>query len=335
MDVVSHGLASYALARAFFPRISPVAVVGVIVAGIVADIDAFSARFGPSAFLQWYRTYTHSVAAAVAFAIVVSLVVVLLSRGRQDKGQKTDEVATILLATLGASLLHVAMDSCQNERVQLLWPFRAQRYSADLVAHFDLWILLILLAGALLPTLFALVTEEIGAKSKAPRGRVGANLALTAVLIYIGGRFVLRGNALAMMEPRTYGRESARRIAALAESDSPLHWRGIVETERALHDLEVNLGPGGFFDPDGGIVAYKPELSPPLDAAQKTEAARRFLQAARFPKAGIEKTITGYRVEIREFSYQRDVHAARHVMVVVETDANANVTSQEIVWEAR
>ena len=329
MDVVSHGLASYMLARAIAPRISRAAMAGAIVAGVAADLDAVSARFGPSAFLKWHRTYTHSVVAAVVIALAVSVAVLLLARHQPNK----DAFAIILLAALGASLLHVVMDFCQNERVELLWPFSVQRYSADLLAHFDLWILLILLAGALLPQLFALVTEEIGAKSKAPRGRIGAILALAAVAVYVGGRLVLHGNALAMMESRTYRRESARKIAALAQSDSPLRWRGVVETERALHDLEVSLGPGGGnFDPDGGIVSYKPEPSPPLEAAEKTEVARQFLQFARFPKASVEKTVTGYRVEIHEFLYQRDPRV-KHVMAVVETDPNAAVTNQDLAWE--
>ena len=322
---------------------------GAIVAGIAADLDAVSARFGPSAFLQWHRTYLHSVSAAVLVAIVVSLAVLLLVRQQRNRQQNKDAFATILpgappsvpeggsspsvlFAALGASLLHVLMDFCQNERVKLLWPFRAERYSADLVAHFDLWMLLILLAGVLLPQLFALVTEEIGAKSKAPRGRIGATLALVAVSIYVGGRFVLHGNALAMLESRTYRREPARKIAALAESDSPLHWRGIVETERALHDLEVNLGAGAKFDPDSGFVSYKPEPSPPLEAAEKTDVARRFLQFARFPKASVEKTATGYRIEIREFLFQRNPRV-KHVMAVVETGPDASVTDQELVWE--
>ena len=329
MDVLSHGLASYALTRAAFPRISQAALAGVILAGIVADVDELSAHFGPSVFLQWYRTYTHSVAAAVVLAIVVALVVLLPWRGRQNE----DAVATIVLVTFGASLLHVVMDFCQTERVQLLWPFSAKRYSADLVADFDLWILLILLAGALIPQLFALVSEEIGAKSGTPRGRVGAILALAAVVIYVGARFVWHTNALATMESRTYRRELPRRIAALAEPDSPLRWRGIVETERALHDLELNPGLGGSFDPDGGIVSYKPEPSPPLEAAESTDVARRFLQFARFPKASIEKTLTGYRVEIREFPYQREARGKHVVMALIETDPNAVVTSQALVWQ--
>ena len=328
MDLLSHGLASYALTRAISPRISRVAMAGAVVAGVVADVDAVSAQFGPSAFLQWHRTYLHSVAAGFVIAIVVSLIVFVILRGRQNK----DALPTILLAALGASLLHVLMDSCQNERVELLWPFRAQRYSADLVAHFDLWILLVLLTGALLPQLFALVAEEIGAKSKAPRGRAGAILELCAVMIYVGGRFVFHGDALAMMESRTYRRELPRRIAALAESDSPSRWHGIVETERALHYLEVDLASGKSFDPDAAIVSYKPEPSPPLEAAGKTDTARRFLQVARFPKASVEKTQTGYRVEIRDFTYTKDARA-KHVMAVVETDLNAAVTSQELSWQ--
>jgi len=83
-----------------------------------------------------------------------------------------------LVALLAACSLHLAMDLTQNESVRLLWPFRSQHYSAEWVAHFDLWILLILLAGVLLPQLLALVTEEIGAKSESPRGRLGAIIAL-------------------------------------------------------------------------------------------------------------------------------------------------------------
>src|SRR6266478_880626 len=110
------------------------------------------------------------------------------------------------------------MDLTRNESVQLLWPFHAQRYSADWVAHFDLWILVILLAGALLPQLFALVTEEIGARSKAPRGRIGASIALLAVFVYIGARFILHGNAVPRWKLEPIG-ESCR--VALRRSPNP------------------------------------------------------------------------------------------------------------------
>src|ERR1700757_5093135 len=197
MDAFTHGLASYCVTRAAFPRASRATMLAAILAGSAANIDQVSAAVGPSAFLAWHRTVTHSIFGTLVIAIVFSMAAAFARRKSNP-----DKFRTILLAVLAACAMHVAMDLTQNEGVQLLWPFRAPRYSVDWVAHFDLWILLILLAGALVPQLLGLVTEEIGAKPKAPRGRIGAIIALLAVFVYIGARYVLHGNALAMMEAR-------------------------------------------------------------------------------------------------------------------------------------
>src|SRR5258707_14361267 len=123
------------------------------------------------------------------------------------------------------------------------------------------------------------------------------------MILYAVLGFFLRGNALAAMEARTHRGELSRKAAAFPASGSPFRWHGIVETERALHDLEVDVGPGASFDPDSGITSYKPEPSPALDAARDTAAARRFLQIARFPKATIEKTPAGFHVLLRAYPY--------------------------------
>ena len=329
MDPVSHGLASFALTRAVFPRASRLTIVGAVVAGMIADIDDLSARFGPAAYLTWHRTILHSVAAALGFAAIASVIVMAVSRGKSN----ADSFQLSFMAALCAGLLHLSMDVCQIEAVQLLWPFRRQRYSTDWVASVDLWIVAVLLLGVLLPKLFGLVIEEIGAKAKGPRGRVGAALALVTVILYVGTRGVLHENAIAMMESRMYRGESPRKVAAFAESDSPLHWRGIVETERALHDLELQIGFGASFNPDAALVSYKPEPSPALDAARKTETASRFLETARFPKASVEKTNTGFRVEIRGFPYRRDARSGPRVLALIETDPAAKVLNEEIAWD--
>jgi membrane-bound metal-dependent hydrolase YbcI (DUF457 family) len=298
---------------------------------MVADIDQFSAYVSPSAFLAWHRTAIHSVVGTLVIAAAFAAAVLLMSKGKPTP----DSIRVVFLALLATSVLHVAMDLTQNESVQLLWSFRAGRYSADWVAHFDLWILVILLGGALLPQLLALVTEEIGAKAKGPRGRIGAIIALLIVFAYVGARFILRGNAVAMMENRTYRGELPRRVAAFAESDSPLHWRGLVETERGFHELDLSVGPGASFSPDGAVISYKPESSAALEAARGTKSVRRFLQAARFPKASVEKTQNGFRVEIRDLAEQRDSRTDTRVMAIVETDGNAKVLDDELAWDQR
>lgn len=331
MDALTHGLASYSIARAAFPRASRATMVAAILAGSAANLDQLSASASPSAFLAWHRTVMHSILGTLGIAIVFSLAAAFVAR-RKPNGEGFREIIVVALA---ACTLHVGMDLTQNESVELFWPFRARRYSADWVAHFDLWILLILLAGVLLPQLFALVTEEIGAKSKAPRGRVGAILTLAAVFIYVGARFILHGNAVAMMDARTYRGEPPRRVGAFAESDSPLHWHGIVETERAFYDLDLNLAPGSSFNPGAAVASYKPEMSPPLAAAQDAEAARRFLQVAKFPKATVEKTETGYRVHLSDVAEQGEAHSGPHVIAIVETDLKAKVLSDELAWDQK
>src|SRR6267378_3168936 len=305
MDVFTHGLASYSVTRAAFPRASRTTLLAAVLAGGAADLDQLSAYVGPSAFLEWHRTATHSILGTL---VIVAAFLVVASLTARNKPQ-ADAIRTVFLALLAACSLHVAMDLTQNESVQLLWPFRSQHYSAEWVAHFDLWILLILLAGVLLPQLLALVTEEIGAKSKSPRGRFGAIIALAAMVIYVGGRAILHANGVAVMEARTYRGELPRRVAAFAESDSPFHWRGIVETERAFHELDLKLAAGASFNPDAAVVYYKPESSAPLDAARATDSVRRFLETARFPKASVEKTTTGYRVQIRDLAEERDARS--------------------------
>ena len=329
MDAFTHGLASYSITRGLFPRASRATLIVAIVGGMAADVDYVTTSIGPSAFLQWHRTATHSALFAIGMAIVCAIGVALGTKGRP----KADSFRTILLALLAACGLHVAMDLTQNESVQVLWPFRAQRYSADWVARFDLWILVILLAGVLLPQLLALVTEEIGAKSKGPRGQAGAIIALLGVFAYIGARAVLHGNAVATMEARTYRGELPRRVGAFGESDSVFHWRGLVETERAFYDFDLNVMPGTSFNPDSGSVSYKPESSAALEAARTTESVRRFLDATTFPKASVEKTNKGYRVELHDLAQQRDARSGRHVSAIVETDGNAKVLSDELEWD--
>jgi membrane-bound metal-dependent hydrolase YbcI (DUF457 family) len=330
MDPLTHALASYALKRSAFPRIPRSATVLMLIAGTCADIDYLSAYFGPSAFLKFYRTGYHSLLFALIFSLLITIPFL---RGRLVPESKPASPFLALVAPFSASLLHLLLDLCQSAGVELFWPFSSRRFAFDWLSSLDLWIMGILLLGILLPMLSRLVTEEIGAKSKGPRGKVGASLSLAAVVLYIVLRFVLHGNAIAAMDSRSYRGESARRTGAFAEPGSPLRWHGIVETESALHDVEVDVGPGASFDPDAAITSYKPESSPALDAARDTAVARRFLQVARFPKATAEKTPDGTRITLRSFPYNKDAQSGWRLEAIITTDAAGKVVSQQLTWD--
>jgi inner membrane protein len=330
MDPLTHALASYTLRRAAFPRAPRSTTIAMLIAGTIADIDVLAKLAGPSAFLTFYRTYCHSLLAALLFSLLVTLPFLLRKSSPLDKPIPP---IPIFIAALCASILHLLLDLCQSAGVELFWPFSTRRFALDWLPNVDLWILGLLLAGILLPALSRLVTEEIGAKSKGPRGKVAASLALASILLYVVLRFVLHGNALAALESRTYRGESPRKAAAYPASSSPFRWRGIVETASAVHEVEIEVGPGASFDPDSAVTSYKPETSPALDAARDTAVARRFLQAARFPKATVEKTPEGFHIILRALPYSHDLSSGLHLHALIETDPSGKILSQELAWD--
>jgi membrane-bound metal-dependent hydrolase YbcI (DUF457 family) len=331
VDPLTHTLASCILKRAAFPRVTRPITIAMVVAGTIADIDGQSARFGPSAFLTFYRAGFHSLFAAILIALLVAIPFLIRKPANREKKLSP---SLVFIAALSAAVLHLLLDLCQSAGLELLWPFSARRFALYWDAPFDLWILAIFLAGIFLPMLSGLVTEEIGAKSKGPRGRTGSLLAFASLILYLLARFTLHASALATIESRTYRGESPRRVAAFAESSSLFRWHGIVETDSALDEVEVEVGTAANFDPDSAVTFYKPEPSPALDAARHSSVARRFLQVARFPKATVEKTPDGYHVTLRDFPYTRDAGSGRRVKAEVDTDLSGKILSQELAWDA-
>jgi membrane-bound metal-dependent hydrolase YbcI (DUF457 family) len=329
MDVGTHALASFALVRIALPRAPRRAWLAVIAAGTVADLDALSAFASPSAYLSWHRTYTHSILASIVVGALLSVAFFrFVPKAVRVRVTPFALVATILLA----EWLHLAMDACQSQGVMVLWPFSAHRFAADWLAQFDPWIIAALLLAILLPELLRLVSNEIGAKDKQPRGRTGAIIGLALVVFYIGLRASFHANVLSAAEARTYRGQSARRVAAFPEVASIFTWHGIVETDNVLYELTIDATPGASFDPDSGVALYKPAPSAALDKARDSQAAKRFLAAARFPKATVEKTVTGYEVQLRDLRYAASGETRREIAAVVGTDSNGNVTSDELVW---
>src|SRR5260370_20700010 len=211
MDPLTHALASYTLKRDAFPRVPRAVTVPMLIAGTIADIDLLSAYIGPSAFLTFGRTYFHSLVAALLFGLLVTLPFLLRKRSANENPVP---LLPVFLTAFAAAVLHVLMDLCQRTAFALFSPFSPHRFALDLLPRLDLWILGILLAGILLPMLSRLVTEEIGAKSKGPRGKIGASLALATMILYLVLRFFLHGNAVASLQFPTYRAEPPPHIRA-------------------------------------------------------------------------------------------------------------------------
>jgi len=326
MDIATHALASYVIARGFFPRRRWPVMVGMLFAGTVADVDLVSALFGPSAYFAWRRTYTHSLLGTV----VVILLAVLFTRALARKN--TEQPVTLFWPMFLAAGVHVLLDLLQSEGVMLLWPFRATRFAANWLPTIDLWILVLLIGGILLPELFRLVTSEIGAKNEGPRGRNGAIVALVLLVFYVGGRAVLHSSSNALLEPRSYHGESARLVGSYPDSFSLVTWHGVVETASLICQAEVPVGLGRVFDPESVDCHHKPEPSAELDAIPKTRLAQRYISGVPFPRAVVEKTQTGYEIVIRSMRDVVEGETYHRLAARFLVNPDFSVSSQELVW---
>ena len=189
-----------------------------------------------------------------------------------------------------------------------------------------------LLAGLLLPELFRLVSSEIGVKDKAPRGRSGALIAVVLVLFYVSARGAFHSHAMAQLDAHTYRGESPRRFAAFPDTVSSFTWHGVVDTASQICIVEVPESGTSRFDPESAVCIHKPESSAALVAAQQTDAARQFLQAARFPKASVESAEAGTEVVLRDFRDVAERNSRFALAARILFDSGNHETSQRVVW---
>jgi inner membrane protein len=323
MEAVTQLLVALVLARAVLERLAAGSAWALVALALLLDADLLSQRFGAAAYLEWRRTATHSLAGAATAAIAVALLFWLSRR----RSRRPVRLWAALAACLTGTGVHLVVALLDAHGAQLLWPFRRDWYAWDLLEPMDPWVLVLLAGGLLLPALFGLVSEEIGARSPRRSYSPGALLALLLVAGYGGGRAVLHERAQQMLDARLYDGAAPLAVGVFPASASPLLWRGVVETETTLEVFDVQVGAEATLRTRS--THYKPEPSPVLEAARSTEAVQRFLLFARFPLARIVRLVEGYRVEIHDLRFVPSP-TIPVPMAVVETDETLRVTAQRI-----
>ena len=330
MEPVTHALASLTLARAGVGRRTRFAVPMLLVSGLVADLDWVSYIAGAPAFLEWHRTASHSLLSVGVISIgIASLFWVA---GRRNTSLPVRFFPALAVCAAGAGL-HLLLDLADSAGVQLLWPFNARWFAWDLSPAVDPALLAILLVGLLVPGLLNLISEEIGGRSKRRPGRRGAVIALSVAALYICGRELQHQRASALLNSHTYRQEAPLRVEAFPTS-SPFLWHGVVETQTALHQVDVPLLPGVVFDARAAKSQFKPENSPALERAVASPAARAFLAYARFPLAGVEPTGDGVEIRMRDLRDASATPNSAEVIAVITLNARGEVTRSVLQFES-
>jgi inner membrane protein len=325
MDPLTHIVVNIAASRAGLNKISRMATPMLIVTSVAADLDWLTAVASPRTFLQGHRTITDSFCGAVAIAILTALCFTIATR--KNPSSPIEFSRALFICAIGAAL-HVCFDFTNSYGVKLFWPFNQKWYALNSVAQFDVTILVILAAGILLPMLFRLVGEEIGAQRKT-KGVFSAVFALGLVLAYVGARYILHERAVTLINSRLYNGAPPLSVGAFPDSPSPFHWAGVITTETTMLRAEVPVVIGTY-DPFAAKIIYKPEESPALDAARASATATLFLNFARFPRATVGRTDRGYHIEITDMRFEIGTPPGHSMAALIDLDDHAKVIHEEL-----
>ncbi len=333
MEPFTHAFTSLAIARAGGRRLPRFGTAMMVVSGVAPDLDYASYFGGAGAFMRFHRTALHSVAGSAVMACAIAGAFCALDRRMPPKKNPTKTIAPL---AFGAAFVvcavgvvgHMLLDLASGVGVRLLWPFRAHWSSWNVINDLDLWTLLLLVVGLLLPLLFALVNEEVGVRKKGPGGSRAAIATLVLLAAYFGARANLHSRAIDLILSREYHGRIALSAEAFPQSSAPFSWRGIAETDNTMELVDVPLGPGDEFDSERSVTLFKPEDSPALIAGERSASARKFLQYAKVPFARVQPLEAGFRVEVRDLRFADDDDELANIFVRVDFNSNMQITHE-------
>jgi inner membrane protein len=208
-----------------------------------------------------------------------------------------------------AGLSHILLDYTNNYGVRPFWPISEKWYSWDIVFIFEPVLFGVLLLGLIVPSLFALVNEEVGARQRGPKGRWAATVALMAVVTLYAVRDYQHRRALGAMAARSYENEDPLRVSAYPTMVNPFRWYGVAEARNFFALVPVDsripeVDPGGQME-----IRYKPEETPETLAAKRSYLGRVYLDWAAYPVTETETLEAGgYIVEFEDLRFSYSGH---------------------------
>ena len=307
MEPVTHFLFGACLGRAGLNRKTALATLTLTLAAEAPDLDVLGSFGGRTFAFAHHRGFTHSFLGLPIVATAVVGFVYWIWRLRRRKTNDPNlppRWGLLFLYACLAGISHILLDFTNNYGVRPFWPFWEKWYSWDIVFIVEPVMLVLMILGLAVPSLFALIDKEIGARRRSPRGRVAATLALVGIVVMWGVRDYEHRRAIHALEARTYNDAEPLRASAYPMMINPFHWYGVVETPAFFALAPVDsLGPD--VDPDGQLeIHYKPEETRVTLAAKGSYAGRVFLDWAQYPVTQTETLPDqGYIVRFQDLRY--------------------------------
>lgn len=316
MEPITHFLCGACLSRAGFRRRTALATVTMVLAAEAPDIDMLWYFKGSAVGFAHHRGFTHTVFGIpfVAAAVILLVFVVNKLYRRWRPLKPLPEFAPPRLVPRWGVLFglaciagysHILLDFTNSYGVRPFWPLWNHWVAWDIVSIIEPLLYVFMIGGLVLPSLFGLVNQEIGAKGRGLRGRGGAITALVLVALTWGIRDYEHRRALDAMNAVLYKGKVASRLGAFPYELTPFRWMGVAEIPNGYQAFIVNSAEPEV-DPDDRMESYyKAKDSDVIRAAKASYLGGAFLDWARFPTIEVEKRTdpTRYVVSFQDIRY--------------------------------
>ena len=294
MDPVTHLMTGGCLARAGLNRTTRYATLVMVIAAEAPDLDTLWSIRGPIASFQHHRGWTHTFLGLPVDAAVVVAAVWLFHRWRTraaappsvpKPGINTLPVRWPLLFALAllALLSHLLLDWTNNYGLRPFFPFNPRWYAGSFVFIIEPVMLVLLFVGLVAPSLFGLISSEIGARKQPFPGRGWATFALLGILALYGLRGYERLHAEDLARAADYGSVPVLRSTVSPYPINPFRWHGIVETPNFYETSTVDTLANTVATSSQNDLFYKGAETADTLAAKRSHLGRAFLDWSAFP----------------------------------------------------
>ena len=306
-----------------------------VVAAEFPDIDTLWSLRGPIEGFQHHRGITHTFLGLPFEAALIVAGVYAWHRWRVRRAvtHKRSSTKPLTVApirwgvlyglALVALLSHLLLDYTNNYGLRPFFPFNDRWYAASIVFIVDPLMLALLLGALALPSLFGLVSAEVGAKTQPFRGRGWAIAALVGIVAWWGLRAVEHQRAMQMAMTQSMvaptpasaadtpqppdatqsqdaalppGADAAYYVptflparAALASPDmlNPFRWSAVMDFGPVYRMAEIDTYGGTVTT--GETTYPKPDRSPPVLAAERSKLGRVYMDWSPMPFVEVTK----------------------------------------------
>ena len=287
MEPVTHFLTGACLSRSGLNRLTGLATVTMTLAAEAPDVDILLGFAGPVINFHHHRGFTHTfLGAPVMSAAVVGAVWLgwkLWSRNGARRTKVRIRWGVLYALALLATLSHILLDYTNNYGVRPFAPFNPRWYSRDIIFIVEPVLLAVLFLAVVLPSLFGLVSSEVGSRREMFRGR---GLAITALVCMVAYWLVCdtqHRTALRMLESHQMDTGATRKLGAEPYPSNPFHWFAVAETPNAYETFDVNTRSLALESLGSASTYFKPPETPQTLTAKKSYLGRVYLDWAQFP----------------------------------------------------